>query len=227
MPRVVPLTSSAASFSASARASHGSTLIGPPTASAISSARRVVRLTRRISGTPASSSDTTMARAAPPAPSSTAGPAAPRHAGWNCCRLAMKPKPSELSPRMVPSSRTTSMLMAPMRLATGVDVVDEAERALLVRQRDVAAAEAERRQRADALLQLARVGRERNVGAVDPGLLQPVAVQPRRARMIDRPAEDAGDAGLAGESLDAHRVTMPCSRRMPSTGSKGKPRMVK
>src|SRR4030095_11753525 len=43
--------------------------------------------------------------------------------------------------------------------------VDEADGALLVRQGDVAAAEAERRQRADALLQPVRVWRERGVHA--------------------------------------------------------------
>ncbi len=227
MPRVVPLTSNAASFSAAARASHGSTLIGPPTASAISSARRVVRLMRRISGTPASSSDTTMARAAPPAPSSTAGPAAPRQRWLDLLQVGDEAE-------AVGIVAEDGAVVAHHQHVDGADAlgdrgqfVDEAERALLVRQGDVAAAEAERRQRADALLQLARVRGERDVGAVDPELLQPVAMQPRRARVVDRPAEDAGDAGLAGESLDAHRVTIPCSRRMPSTGSKGKPRMVK
>src|SRR5262249_20580568 len=93
------------------------------------------------------------------------------------------------------------------------------------------ALEAQRRQSADRALQIARMRGERHIGAVDAVFAQPIAMQSRRARMVDRPAEHAGDRALAAQGLNqqilAHAATTLCSRRMASTGSKGRPRMVK
>ena len=60
-----------------------------------------------------------MARAEPPAPSSTAGPAAAPQPGAACAQFSMKPKPSVFEPSIRPSSRNTRVFTAPARSAEG------------------------------------------------------------------------------------------------------------
>ncbi len=117
IPRVVVLTSRAVPSSACSRSRHGITRKGPPRSAARASAREAVRLTRRISSTPASTSATATDRAAPPAPTTTAGPAPAFQSGQPARRFSMKPKPSVERPSMVPPSWITRVLTAPMRRA--------------------------------------------------------------------------------------------------------------
>ncbi len=65
---------------------------------------------------------------------------------------------------------------------------------------------------------------ERRINPVDAVMIEPVAVQPGRARMRDRPAHDARDAGRARRR---HRPTTPWSRRKSRSGRSGRPRIVK
>ena len=94
MPWLVVLTRIAAPSSACARPSHGTTRIGPPNSAAKASARPWLRLISVISGAPSSRSPARMAREAPPAPITTAGPALKRRSGARSRRLAVKPKAS-------------------------------------------------------------------------------------------------------------------------------------
>ncbi len=117
MPRLVLLTSSVAPSSAASRPLHSTGTIGPPRSAASCPARASERLTRRISGTPSSSNAAQAARAAPPAPRITAGPAA--GSGRVSLRLSRKPAASVLMPVMRPSAPMTSVLTAPIRAASG------------------------------------------------------------------------------------------------------------
>ena len=119
MPWVVVLTSRLTPAMASLRSAHGTTLTRSPTASASAWARSRVRLVMRSSGTPSSSRATTMARAAPPAPRTKAGPALPRQVGSASRRLWIYPAPSLFMPSRRPSACTTMVLMAATRRAAG------------------------------------------------------------------------------------------------------------
>ena len=105
-----------------------------------------------------------------------------------------------------------------------IELVDHGHRALLVRQREVAAGKAEPGESAQRRLHLVGMHLEGDVSGIDAVLRDPVAVQARRARVRDRPAHDAGDAGGRGV---AHRATTPCPRRKSRSASSGRPRMAK
>jgi hypothetical protein len=97
----------------------------------------------------------------------------------------------------------------------GVDPVDDRERRLLVRKRQVAAAKAERRQSPQGLFEPLRRHRQRHIGAVDGELFEPEAVQHRRAGVADRPAHDAREARSAG---DPHRRPLIAAARRGRAG---------
>jgi ABC-type multidrug transport system ATPase subunit len=94
----------------------------------------------------------------------------------------------------------------------------DGEGRLLVRHRHVAAAKAAVFQSAQKLRDLIGPHRFLGVAAVDAVFLQPIAVDQRRARMLDRPADDASAY---------HCVIIPRARNSLRTGSSGMPRMVK
>ena len=116
-------------------------LIGPPRLRAICSARFSVRLTMVTGAKPRERSAKTIAFAAPPAPSTTAGPGWASQPGASWSRLARKPGASVLAPISRPSS-SQMVLSAPMARAASSISVDRGEGRLLVRHRDVAADEA-------------------------------------------------------------------------------------
>ena len=81
-----------------------------------------------------------------------------------------------------------------------IDAIEQRHDLDLVRQGEVAAARIGRApQERHQLLQRRPIGLDRQaaVMAVDPVLLQPEAVQRGRARMLDRPADDAGERPAA------------------------------
>src|SRR6185436_2208593 len=93
---------------------------------------------------------------------------------------------------------------------------------LLVGDRDVAASETLRAQVAQECRDLVRLHRALRVAAVDAVFLQPVAMDDGRARMGDRPADDA--------RLDFAQTHWPITPRdlsSASRGSSGRPMMVK
>ena len=83
-----------------------------------------------------------------------------------------------------------------------VDPVYHPECCLLVRDRQIAAAKTQRRQRPQRLLDVFGPHRQRQIGAVDPGLVEPETMQQRR-EWRDRPSHDPADRpshlGLPGE----------------------------
>src|SRR5262249_14916456 len=107
----------------------------------------------------------------------------------------------------------------------------------LVRQGQVAAARIRcALEEGDQFLQRRVLGldRQASVVAVDVVLLQPEAGQRRRARMLDPPADDAGEGPAVrfGEQLIVGRTAafsspMQGSDRKASSGKSGKPRTVK
>ena len=131
MPRLVVLTRSAAPFRAADRSAHSTAWTGAPKSLASARARSGVRLSRRTSGAPASSKATATARAAPPAPSTTAGPASACQPSPLSESAEMNPKPSVLSPDSVPSGSTTTVLTAPIRSAAGDSLSTSATAAFL------------------------------------------------------------------------------------------------
>ena len=122
MPSEVVLTTVAASSSMFPAWTHSWTMTLAPKSGRRASARGRVRLARRISGTPTSIRAAMTARAAPPAPSTTAGPAAGAQCGAFWRRLAMKPEPSVLSAWILPSLRKISVLAAPISAARSVTI---------------------------------------------------------------------------------------------------------
>ena len=91
MPRLVALTSSPQPASARFRSSHGITETLAPKPSAKAFARPSVRFASRIFVAPASINPCRMARAAPPAPSTTTGRLPLFHSGASAARCVMKP----------------------------------------------------------------------------------------------------------------------------------------
>ncbi len=100
----------------------------------------------------------------------------------------------------------------------------EREGGFLVRDGDARAAKARRHDAAHRDGEILRLNRQRHQRAVDPHLLQPEAVEPRRKGLRDRPAHDASDPGGA---RDRHVVSTPCLRSSASSGCKARPRMEK
>ena len=196
---------------------------------AISLGPRSVRLTRRISANPLSISAATTARAA------AAGAEHHRRAGRRVPirgairRFSRNPKASVLCASRLPSAVDDDRVDRADAAGQRIDPVDDRHRLLLVRDRQVAAAEAERRQRPQRRFQLSRLDRQRHVGAVDAMFVEPEIVQRRRARMRDRPAHDPGEPRPAG---DPHRIDLiagnaPRSRRNSSNSISGRPRIAK
>ena len=81
----------------------------------------------------------------------------------------------------------------------GARGIGQGQRRLLMRQGDVGAPKAQDRQGAEGPFELLGPHRQRHIGAVDPMLRQPIAIEPGRERMTDRPAHHAGQAGLSGD----------------------------
>ncbi len=73
-----------------------------------------------------------------------------------------------------------------------INLVDDVERGLLVRNGQVAAGETQRRKRPQRSAQARRLDRKRQIGAGEAVLRQPVIVQPGRARMHHGIAHHAG-----------------------------------
>ena len=111
--------------------------------------------------------------------------------GCAASRLFMNPALSVLSATSRPPSNH-SVLAAPAARAAGRVSDGRGEGRLLVGQRDIAAGEALLAQRAQEIGDVARLDGMAHVAAVDAIALQPIAVDQRRARMRDGPADDAG-----------------------------------
>ena len=94
---------------------------------------------------------------------------------------------------------------------------DESEDLFLVRHGHVAAGEAIGSQSLDESAEILRFDRETGVASSNAIGLQPVAMNQRRARMGNRPADDAG--------LD-HDAISPSLRRKSSSGRRGRPRIT-
>ncbi len=104
----------------------------------------------------------------------------------------------------------------------GLLLIGDSKGRLLVRDRHIAAGEAlgaHAAQESDGIL---RLDGPLHVAAVDPVLLEPMAVDQRRARMRDRPADDA-----RALSRPSHTSIAPRALNSASSGSSGRPRMVK
>ena len=110
---------------------------------------------------------------------------------------ATSPRPSVRSPRSPPPAEKLSVLTAPASRASPPELVAQRRGGGLVRERDVGAVEAERREAADRRLELGRGDAQRDVDAVEPERLGRRVVHERRARVLDRVADHAGDAGRA------------------------------
>ncbi len=138
IPTVVALTANAAEAMALKRAGLsvvlGTTDPSGDRSAASRLARSSVRLATCTGPAPASSSAHTTARAAPPAPKTTAGRCsddAPIPS-----TAAMNPGASVLKPTNEPSSRRTPLLIAPMAAGSRFHLVDVLHRNLLVRSGD-------------------------------------------------------------------------------------------
>ena len=86
-----------------------------------------------------------------------------------------------------------------------VDLVQDRQGLHFVRNSQVAAGKTEHRQRAQGLLELRCLHRQRHIGASQSILRDPVAMDERRARVRYRPAHDAGQHKRLG--VVAHRLT--------------------
>ena len=236
MPRLVVLTSSMAPASAS-RSCQGSTVSAAPRSRAASassaasaSARARVRLTRRSSGVPGiDQGDRDRAR-------STAGAEQHRRAGGGlpARRAGGEALHETIAVRVVAEQAVLPDDHGVDRADAGCgrgDAIDQRERRLLVRDREVDAAKAHRRQGAQRLLEPAGRHRKRQVGAIDPMPAQPEAVQARRERMADRPAHHAGERRPARQVVAPaavrHRSSTPWTRRHSSSPISGRPRIAK
>ena len=136
-------------------------------------------------------------------------------------RLFMKPMPSVLSATADPPSNQ-SVLAAPMARAAGSFSIGDSKRRLLVRDRHIATGEAlGAHARRKATASSGWTG-TLHVAAVDAVLLEPMAVDQRRARMRDGPADDA-----RALSWPSHTSIAPRALNSASSGSSGRPRMVK
>src|SRR5215471_5969895 len=71
-----------------------------------------------------------------------------------------------------------------------------------MRDRQIATAKPEDRKRPQRLCDMVGPHRQRYIGTIDPGLLEPEPMEQRRPRVSDRPAHDPGHAGCPG---DFHR----------------------
>jgi hypothetical protein len=107
-------------------------------------------------------------------------------------RLARKPQPSVFAPVILPSPNV-SVLTAPSGL---VDRVAHLEGGQFVRDGDVGTSETGVHQPAHGVAEMFRRDRQWNVGAVNAVFFQPVAMQPRRPRVADRPTDNTGDPGV-------------------------------
>jgi hypothetical protein len=108
------------------------------------------------------------------------------------------------------------------RLRAGADLIAKCHRRLLVRHGDIRAGKAALGHGADEWAKLDGLHFDAFIRAVQPKLLQPVAMNFRRARMLDRHADDAG----FGREKAGHEKEIPSVRRKPSSGSSGRPRIV-
>ena len=95
-------------------------------------------------------------------------------------------------------------------------MIEKPERRLLMRNREIAAGEAERRHGAQRRFQPAGLDRQRRVAALDPILREPVIMDFRRARMRDRPAHDSGE-----NKAMAVRHVLVSSSRVRGDGKSG------
>ena len=104
--------------------------------------------------------------------------------------------------------------------------IGEPQRILFVRQRDIDAREpggGEPLERARKRLR-PRLDEERQIDGVGALALRPAAVDERRQRMADRPADDAGAAERRSRRQNART---PASRRKPRSGRSERPRTAK
>ncbi|GBR11336.1 hypothetical protein AA21952_3336 [Acetobacter oeni LMG 21952] len=85
-----------------------------------------------------------------------------------------------------------------------VRLIDECEGGFLVRDRDVCASETGGLEATHGDGELLRADGERNIGAVDIPLFEPVIVQDGRQGVRDRVTEDAGEFCLTGYSAPFH-----------------------
>ena len=181
--------------------SHGNTFTTAPTACAMSSACCGVRLSSRISRAPASARVATTARAAPPAPSTTMGPASARQSGLRVAQAlhvaeAVVVVAGERAVRF--DDDRVDRADAPRER---IDPVDELHRGHLVRDRHVAPGEAERGEPAQRVGESLRRDRQQHVRAGESVMIDPVAVQLRRSRMRHRPAHHAREVVLPGSVM--------------------------
>ena len=99
-----------------------------------------------------------------------------------------------------------------------VIAVGQRESGFLVGHGDIDAGKARLAHPRDLGGEIFRLGGKPHHLAIDAKLAQPMAMQHRRERMGDGPADDA---------CAFHVFRTPCSRNAASTGSSGKPRMEK
>ena len=207
------------SIAAPASGGTSATEIGPPSARASASARAGVRLTSVTPGQPASSSAAAMARAEPPAPRITTGPASGVQPGAASAQFARKPKPSVLR-ALDDAVAEDQRVHRPGAVGGGVDLVADREGGLLVRDGHIGAAEAEIGQAAHGRGEGLRPHRQGEIGAVDAVAAQPQPVQAGGAGMADGPAQDAGEAGMAGKEGAGEQGHAPC-KPPPGAGVNG------
>ena len=209
------MTTSVAPASAPPIVRGGATTARAPSPAAKARARSSVRLRIRSSGAPASRSAAATARAAPPAPRSAAGPRSARQPGTQSSRLAINPDPSVFSPHRLPSLRTTIVLTAPMRAARGAASSTRVRAASLVRHRDVDTGKPQPGQRAQRRFEVFGTYRQRHVGPIDAVVVEPKAVQSRRAGMRHRASRRRRPAscGRSASRGAPHAGTRPWPRR--------------
>ena len=212
----------AASTAAAVASGQSTTTIRGPKWSRSTSARVRVRLAMRTSGAPSARSASTIG------PGAAAGAEHQRGAGGGgpVGRVLAQVGDEAVAVGVVGVDR------AVLDEGQGVGGADrrgaragaggERQGRLLVRDGDVDAAEAEPGQRQESFGEAFGRERDRDVEAGDAVAVEPVAVQLGRARVRDRPAEDAGERRGRGHSRQIPRV-----RRKPRSGRSGMPMTVK
>ena len=201
-----------------------------------STAELCVRLTSRSSGTPAPTRVATIARAAPPAPSTTTGPASAANGGA-LLSASMKPKPSLLRPSRLPIGLLDHGVHCADMDRRRIDAIEHWHDPDLVRQGEVAAARVGRAPQERHQLLQRRTYWARPAGARSGRRACAASARSRagRASVNARPASrrcrrTAGRVLRQELVVRAHAACsrpMPCCARKESSGSSGRPRMVK
>jgi hypothetical protein len=219
MPSEVELTRTRAPSRSVSSPPQAAARTRPPKRAASASARSGLRLTTWTGAKPRASSAQTTARARATGAENDGGPgriAPPRRALVEIGEEADAVGRGRDEASALPPDGVDRPYLPARRL----DLVDRGEGDLLVRHRDVAAGIGPGREAAEEGLGRGRLDRLDDIVARDAIGLQPEAVDDRGARVLDRPADDAGDR-------IAHGARTPSVRSRARSGRSGSPRMVK